>query len=354
MPATAPAIDGPEWGHALYVAEGLRTEPPEMPVVLLLGGSSAREATVSDVSWAAEVQRRGASAITHNFGSRRQTFEQEVVYVKTLPRVPMVIYIGVNLGRFASELTTTATLTPPLEDPTFVRHHYKHAPIWTFARKQERIRFWLEHRYPIFKQRYAAHRADLERLVATCVDRGYQPVLLALPRNIAVIGDALDEPTGRYMRDCRRLATKYDVPFLDFVPDLNLPDEDFYDLDHLIATGQPKFEGRLAAETVRLIAGWPGSEPQDVTEVGAAAAEGADAADENDGSGSAGTDGEDAAKAGGAETGGDTNGGAIVGDPRVLWPLVIGMVLVAAGVVFAAVRRRTALRRRRASSARHV
>src|SRR5665647_1365715 len=75
----ASAIEGSDWQHALQVARDLRADPPDAPVVILLGGSCAREATVSDKDWAADVQDRSRSPLlTYNLGSRNQTFEQDV------------------------------------------------------------------------------------------------------------------------------------------------------------------------------------------------------------------------------------------------------------------------------------
>lgn len=48
------------WFHVLDVVAALNETPPEIPLVVLLGGSAARESTVSDGDWAAQVQRRGA------------------------------------------------------------------------------------------------------------------------------------------------------------------------------------------------------------------------------------------------------------------------------------------------------
>ena len=308
VPAPARAADGPEWQHELWIAAQLNQKTPTSPVVLLLGGSSGREATVSDASWAADVlQRGGTPVITYSLAARRQTFEQEIALVKALPRIPMLIFIGVSGGRFTSAFTTTTDTTPPAAKPSYVRHHYRSANRWTPERKQERVEYWLSRRYPLFKERYATHLAQLEQLIATCVQRGYSPVVLALPRNIEAMGDALDAPTAKYLGDGRRLAMKHGVPFVDFVPELQLSSDDFYDLDHLVESGRPKYQARLADETVELLtASWIAT----MTEEQAG-----------------GEPGEPAASRGG-----------------LLWPAALGAVLL--GVALAAWRRRSVTRRR--------
>ena len=324
FPTPVKAVEGKEWQHALWTAAELRAHPPDGPVAVLLGGSCAREAIVNDVSWAADVQRLGGDQVaTYDLGSVRQTFEQDVALVKALPEIPMVVYIGLNAGRFAGSFTTTTDTTPPETKPTWVRHHYRASKIWSPERKQKRVRYWLDHRLALFDQRSADHTAQLDRLIDTCVKRGYTPVVLALPRNLVAMGHAFDEPNGAYLATGRMLAKKYGVAFVDFVPDLRLTDDDFYDLDHLVGRGREVYQARLALETVQVLAAGPpeaqagGASPQPVA--GAAAQPPAEAP------------GRKAAARGGA---------------RVLWPVALGIVLL--GGALAALRRRAVVRRARA------
>ena len=55
----ASARSGDDWAHAQQVVAALKAKPPKVPVVYLLGGSAARECTISDASWAAQVKRLG-------------------------------------------------------------------------------------------------------------------------------------------------------------------------------------------------------------------------------------------------------------------------------------------------------
>jgi hypothetical protein len=256
-PAPASALEGSDWQHALRVAQQLRADPPQVPVVLLLGGSCAREATVGDASWAADVADRGGpKVVAYNLGSRNQTFEQETALIDALPRVPMLVFIGVNRGRFTSPPTTTTSTTPEATKGTYTQHHYSSTRVWSTAKKRSRIQYWLRQRYPVFRERYAANVERLDELVAACLRRGYHPVIVDLPRNTAVIGDAFDEALDQYQRGCREVAGRHGVPFLAFIDGIGLEDRDFYDLDHLVEPGRPKFQGRLSEETVRLLASY--------------------------------------------------------------------------------------------------
>jgi hypothetical protein len=93
----------------------------------------------------------------------------------------------------------------------------------------------------------------LEELVVACLARGFEPVLLDLPRNTQVVGDQFDEPIARYHEGCEALAETYGVPFVDLVDEAGLVSTDFYDLTHLIGSGQAKWEPLLARTAAELL-----------------------------------------------------------------------------------------------------
>ena len=268
MPAPAESAEGPEWQHALWIAARLRADPPSTSTVVLLGGSCAREAIVDDAGWAADVERLGGGrVVTYNLSSRRQTFQQDAVLVEALPEPPLIVFIGINVGRFTTPPISITDTAPPASKPAWVRHHYRREKMWTPERKAQRLRFWLRHRRPVFEERYDEHLGHLDSLLATCVGRGYQPVVLALPRNLDALGHALDAPTQRYLDDGRRLAEAHGARFVDFVPGLGLSTDDFYDLDHLLDSGREVFQAWLAFETVRQLAADESSVAADPSDV---------------------------------------------------------------------------------------
>ncbi len=166
----------------------------------------------------------------------------------------MLIFIGVNRGRFAGYSTnTTSTKAEATKAASHGQHHYVGRPSLTPERKQEEVRAWMRERHPVFARRIAGNMAQLDTLIAACKERGYQPVVLGLPRNMEAIGDAFDAPIEEYQQGCRTVAAKHDIRFIDFVDAAKLKDEDFFDLNHLVDSGWPKFQGLLADETLVLL-----------------------------------------------------------------------------------------------------
>ncbi len=93
---------GKDWQHCVQVVANLRAKHPKVPLVVLLGGSAAREATVLDDNWERQIERRSGYVVdAYNLGSKHRSYAQDLAFVKLLPaNVPTIVYIGINLGRF--------------------------------------------------------------------------------------------------------------------------------------------------------------------------------------------------------------------------------------------------------------
>jgi len=182
-----------------------------VPVVYLLGGSAARECTVSDTSWAAQVlQRGGPTVLTFNLGSIHQSFREDLTLVPTLPAIPSITFIGLNFGRF----TSTAG---PTRAERYTQHHYSIRHILSNAKKRWLVTDWLKRRYPVFKARFSYGLSLLDQLIAACQQSDLHPVLLELPLNLQIVGHAFDAPRAQIRSACQALAKKYQIPYLDFV-----------------------------------------------------------------------------------------------------------------------------------------
>ena len=86
-----------------WIVGRLRQHPPEVPLAVLLGGSSGREAIVSGPSLARQVEASGGPEIdAYNLSSRMQRYAQSWAIVDNLPDTPTTVLVGVNLGRFTT------------------------------------------------------------------------------------------------------------------------------------------------------------------------------------------------------------------------------------------------------------
>lgn len=253
----AKAAAAADWARVLQVLANLKAPPPSEPVVVLVGGSAARESTISDRSWRDQIKDNGGGAtIAFNLGSRNRTLAQNIAIVQALPKVPAIVYIGLNLGAFTSaQKNATIALPKPSASVSLQQpHQYSKRHILTAAKKKSLVSAWLADRYPVFRRNYASSRGVLERLIKAClVKEGTHPVLFELPRNTAIIGHRLDPPFARYRKACQALAKKYDIPYVSFVAQAKLPNSSFYDLWHLVEPGRTVWQKLLSAKTVALL-----------------------------------------------------------------------------------------------------
>jgi hypothetical protein len=252
-----------DWTHVLQVLTMFKSSPPKDPVVVLLGGSAARESTISDTgadSWAAQVAADSGPAVaTFNLGSRNRTLAQDVKIVTYLPKGALV-FIGVNIGRFTEPKSSPAIVLPssPALSP-YKQHQYSVSNRLSDAKKKLMLQQWLVKRYPEFKKHFALNAKLLATLVQKCKALGLRPVLLDLPRNTAIIGKALDKPVSRMTAAAKSVAAKQGVPWVSFVSQANLPDASFYDLWHVVMPGRATWQALLGRKTADLLKSYPGT-----------------------------------------------------------------------------------------------
>ena len=203
----------------------MQATPPDKPVVVLLGGSAARESTISDASWRDQIVAKGGPAtLAWNMGSRNRTMAQNVAVVKALPKgVKALVYIGINLGSFTSAQKTASITLPspaPTSSPrsssrTSTARRRASSPT---AKKRALVQGWLADRYPVYKRNFATSAACSRRSIKVCQTRGYKPVLFELPRNTDdhrwLAERADDQVSGP---SARALAAKYGIPWVSLV-----------------------------------------------------------------------------------------------------------------------------------------
>jgi len=281
----------------------LKEHPPKQPLAVLLGGSSGREALVSGPSLAAEVKADGGPGITaYNLSSRMQRYAQSWAIVDNVPDTPTTVLVGVNLGRFTtspesnynqvigrelllksdslrrwviahsgehqhsytilpgifSALTSylqqreNALLNGKLHQKPYKVHAFDARKTLPDSEKRALVRQWLKRYYPAFKKVHAFDAAMLDGLVAEGKARGLDIVIVELPWNRQIIGDAFAQAMAAYQAPTRAIADKYGVPYLDFNAQLDIPSENFLDLSHLRPAGRAIWQAELARQLAAL------------------------------------------------------------------------------------------------------
>jgi hypothetical protein len=247
---------GGDWRHCVQVVANLRVDPPKVPLVVLLGGSAARECTVQDEAWERQIERRSGYVVdAYNLGSKHRSYAQDLAFVKMLPAgVPTIVYIGVNVGRFCRPVRPASiTLPPPQPIDFYSQHVYSADRIQSRSTKRYHVSYWLRTRYPEFRAHFSSELVMLEKIIRACENRDLRVALVDLPRDLPVIGSAFKRPVARYHAGCAALARRHGVPWLHFNATARLRDRDFFDIFHLVEPGRVKFQSVLSDRTIRLL-----------------------------------------------------------------------------------------------------
>jgi hypothetical protein len=249
----------------VQVVANLRAKRPEVPLVVLLGGSAARECTVLDDHWERQIERRSGYVVdAYNLGSKHRSYAQDLAFVKLLPsNVPTIVYIGVNLGRFCLPVRSASIKLPqPRPLPRYPQHVYSKDRIQSTSQKRYYVSYWLSRRYPEFRRYYSSELAMLEKIIRACKRRHLRVVLLDLPRDLPTIGRSFDGPVSRYHSGCSRLARKWSIPWLHFNAAAKFKSRDFFDIFHLVEPGRVKYQSILSDKTIRLLKKYRMPKPQ--------------------------------------------------------------------------------------------
>jgi hypothetical protein len=256
---------GRDWQHCVQVVANLRAKHPKVPLVVLLGGSSARECTVLDDNWERQIKKRSGYVVdAYNLGSKHRSYAQDLAFVKLLPKgVPTIVYIGVNLGRFCLP-PGSATITLPRAKPLarYPQHVYHANRIQSRSTKQYYVRYWLSARYPEFRSYYSSELGVLQKIIRVCKQRDLRVALVDLPRDLPVIGSAFNGPVSRYQDGCAALARRWSIPWLHFNGSAHFADRDFFDIFHLVEPGRVKYQSILSDKTIRLLKKYHMPKPQ--------------------------------------------------------------------------------------------
>ncbi len=246
-PAAAEFGSRDDWRHVDSVVAGLNHTPPSGPVVLLLGGSAARESITTEPSWRRQIAALGGGRVSaYNLGASSQGYKDDIEIVNALPAVPTILLIGVNLGRYTTIPPQTVDSAREMRGAVYDSHRFHDGQQLEDRAKRALVARWLRAKYPRFKARYEANVRVLGALIALCQERGFYPVLVELPVNLPIVRHMLDAPRNRYHAGCRAAARTAGIPYEDFVGRIGLVSHDFVDFSHLVEPGRAKYQRGLS------------------------------------------------------------------------------------------------------------
>ena len=275
----------------------LKRLPPKRPLVVLLGGSVARLSVSIGSDFVSAVALHGGPQIEAlNLASSSQNFAESWAIIDNLPDTPTTALIGVSLNRFAhtQEENFQQMGGYNLLIASAATHHYfsttfgKMRPLFgllpgifkyiitfpcrrllesffnlhlrlnnnghlrnnDFATREKIKRYdvqkWLQTRTPQFNDNFAFNALLLDQMVKHGIDRGINIVLLELPCNSDLIGNAFDADFARMRRLCQDIAATYRIPYININDQFSLPNTAFQDIVHMDKDSGVIFESTLA------------------------------------------------------------------------------------------------------------
>jgi hypothetical protein len=290
--------------HVAYKVNRLKEDPPEGQAVYVFGGSGAMEAVVGGRSLGAQTARHAGTPVTAvNLANHAQSLAQNLVIVDNLPDGEALLLIGLAPMRFntapGDDVGLLASRPLLLRSPRlqelapelygveaswmgglpgafdfisgYVQQRVRSGPAPGAALRYDphyygpeataasplAKRLTLESVWRYNREHYAAnHGYNLEvlgELVRLARERGFEPVFFDQPLNTFAAGDWAGV-LPQYRAAVEGLAAELDVPYLHIERSLDLRDDDFADLYHLMPPSRARWQEQMAREVGELLA----------------------------------------------------------------------------------------------------
>ena len=171
------------------------------------------------------------------------------------PDVHPLVYIGVNMGRFCRGHADPAVdlPVPSASAPSPQSRAPGPTHALSDALKRSMVTQWQQERWPQFQRNHRYELGVLESAVRLSLERGQHPVIIDLPRNMAIIGHQLDRPLALYHAGCRAIARRNGIPYVELQSQVAVGNQDFRDLWHLLPQSRYKWQRQLSATTASLL-----------------------------------------------------------------------------------------------------
>jgi DNA-binding transcriptional MerR regulator len=301
--------------HVAYRVAELKKEPSQQRTIYLFGGSGTMECFIDEQSLGAEVSAAsGQDVRVVSLAAHQQSMAMSLALADNLPDGPALLAIGLAPIRLTTSPEEDAGLlsgrpllvqSPRLEalaerfygqSPTafgvmpgffdyfgsyvkardgkkgrpipgaplaYAEHYYPpgakgHLPLG----KRRNVLHVLENDVRLYRLYSAYNLAMVEEILKLARERGFSVALYDQPLNASAAGPDWAGVVPAYRAACRRLAREYGVAYLHIERAVDLKDDDFADLFHLLAPGRAKWQPEMArqlAAALRSPAGPAGS-----------------------------------------------------------------------------------------------
>lgn len=290
--------------YVSWTTTQLKRQPPEKPLVVLVGGSSARESIWSGEGLAADIAAAGGPDVeAASLTGMHQTMGGSVAIVDNLPSSPTTVMIGVSLLRvyydvrantkqiygaeyvlesdtlreFAAEKgiarPSATSLLPGIARAMATRAERLSSDLLRGKSAAMNINLHtMDKNKPLTDEKrkaingwangdWASRRLEknlgptlelLDASITAARARGLDVVLLELPHNPYFMGAGYRETEAYYQKRLRQLAGETGAIYLNFSDDVELSDADFIDFSHLRPSGRTVWQQRLGEELAKL------------------------------------------------------------------------------------------------------
>jgi len=287
--------------HVAYRVAELKQEPSQQRTIYLFGGSGTMECIISEPSLAAAVSAASGQELrVVSLAAHQQSMAMSLALADNLPDGPALLAIGLAPIRLTTSPEEDAGLLsgrpllvhssrleavaqrfyeqrpaafgvipgfldyigsyvkardgkkgrPNLGAPVAYAEHYYppgakgHLPLG----KRRNVLYVLEHDVRLYRLHSAYNLAMLEEILKLARERGFSVALYDQPLNTSAAGPDWAGVVPAYRAACRRLAREYGVAYLHIERAVDLKDDDFADLFHLLAPGRAKWQPEMARQ----------------------------------------------------------------------------------------------------------
>jgi len=300
-------------GHDDYVhvsvrVQELKEHPPKTRTIYLFGGSGTMECIVSEASLAAQIGRDAGQPVqVVSLAAHQESMAMSLALADNLPSGPATLALGLAPIRVTgaperdAEMLSGHTLLvrsrrlaqiaprllgakapatgaiPGIFDyvGSYLReraagralwgsriayetHYYPwgakgHLPLG----KRRNVLYVLDKDVKLYRKHADYNFAMLEEILKLARERGFDVVLYDQPLNASAAGPDWNGVVPAYRKRARALAARYDVPYVHIERGIELRDDDFADLFHLLAPARLKWQPEMARQLASTLAAPP-------------------------------------------------------------------------------------------------